>query len=426
MKNLMNEITTEYLNSLESGYIYDGGKYYEIIQHPDIPGVLLRKRYELAVFKNDKLLIYPRVKGIKENDKAFKLYDKDTKFMLPSVYRYHNLLEEIDYEHIKLCAKSNFHLEVSNVHKRDTYIDLYKKPYEIIFDNNKYIISGEFVTVFTMQYQIISPLNNNTYDKDDDILKYVNVDSDNMSSLWYEYSILLAKYSGTKYAGLLKILSEYITNNNIKDSMHLEYVIISEDHTYLKDNTLRCFELHLKEFIYDNPRYANVIDGGELLFMYDLLHMISIDIPTRTVMKPCDIKEILSFILNHYEYDNTPYRAEGLFGLNTTSIFIRSDYTNISNEHSNSVYRGIPTHSFYNEFYPIIDLIVGMLDELSDPTFKNKYPKNISSVKWALKSIYKGYKALIPEYKANGIFGKYSAGKIIDTKSISKNVRLSV
>ena len=427
MKNLMNEITTNYLNLLESGYIYGNNCYYEIIQHPHIPGVLLRKKYELAIFKKDKLLIYPRVKGDAKNDKAFKLYPKDIKFMLPAIYSRGKLLEEIDAEYIKICTESTFNLKVSNVHRRDTYIALYKKPYEIIFNNDKYIIGGEYVTLFSMNYQNIET-ENYIYDYDENAvtLRYNSVDPLNMAGLWYEYSILTENYSGTKYTGLFKILSEYIHNNNIKDSLYLETITLESGEKYpVKDTTLRCVESHLQEFIYDNPRYANV-DKLELDFMYNLLHMLSVDIPTRTVMKISNVKEILSFVLRHCMDDSNPYRAEDLFGLNTPSIFIRSDYTKISYKHSKSPYKGIPVKSFYEEFYPIIDLIVGLLNELDKRMVGKKYPVIVSKVSWALKTIYWGYEALVPEYTAKTIIGKYSVEKEINTKSIGENIKLSV
>lgn len=42
MENLMNNITRDYFDILERGCVYNGVPY-ELVQHPTMPGVLLRK-----------------------------------------------------------------------------------------------------------------------------------------------------------------------------------------------------------------------------------------------------------------------------------------------------------------------------------------------------------------------------------------------
>ena len=85
MENLMNNITRDYFDILERGCVYNGVPY-ELVQHPTMPGVLLRKRYDFVIFKKDKILIYPKVYGSPNVMRSFASQMHYRSFKLPGHY----------------------------------------------------------------------------------------------------------------------------------------------------------------------------------------------------------------------------------------------------------------------------------------------------------------------------------------------------
>lgn len=410
MENLMNNITRDYFDILERGYIHNGTTY-ELVQHPTMPGVLLRKRYDFMIFKKDKILIYPRVNGSPDVVRSFANQMYYRTYKLPG--HYGTLLQiSITDKVIEELVKDDYAIGVKNIVNANTpYVELYNNPLNVCtYKGVNYIIAGDYVELYTMQYsEIIYSEYLNVYSGDDDDIGEYDIRTANSlaSGIWAEYS-LLADHSGVGYESVVKVIKEYVAEHGVEDSLKAIPIQLQSGRTAYTRNTITvAIEELIHEFIFDNPSLADISQVRKTS-MYNLLRMISVEIPIRTILRPTDAKVIAEYILKYFDGTDILFDTSKMFGLYRPAMFVASDYTRLAEALENTSYQTIPSYMFYTEFQVIIDLIYGIMDAFDD-LIDMDYNPMIYHICQSLGFIADTFMSIIPKHVTNiGLIGPYT------------------
>lgn len=410
MENLMNNITRDYFDILSRGFI-DNGTTYELVQHPSMPGVLLRKRYDFMIFKKDKILIYPRVNGSPDVMKSFANQMYYRTFKLPG--HYGTLLQiPISDKVIEELVKDDYSIGVKNVVNTNTpFVELYNKPLDVCTDRGvNYIIAGDYVELYTMQYsEIIYTEYFDDYNEDVDSVGEYNIRTVNRfaSGIWAEYS-LLADHSIIGCESIVKAIKEYVAEHGVEDSLKAITIQLESGKTAYTRNTITvAIEELIHEFIFDNPALADICQERKIS-MYNLLRMIAVEIPIRTVLRPTDVKVIAKYILKYFDGTNILFDTSKMFGLYRPAMFVASDYTGLAEALEHTSYQTIPSYMFYTEFQVIIDLIYGIMDALDD-VMDIKCNPMIYTIHQSLEFIAATFMSIIPKHATNiALIGPYT------------------
>lgn len=337
MENLMNNITRDYFDILERGCVYNGVPY-ELVQHPTMPGVLLRKRYDFVIFKKDKILIYPKVYGSPNVMRSFASQMHYRSFKLPGHYA--KLLQmPIPDDCIKEVVKADYSIDVKNVVNANTPdVELYNRPIVYTTIGGNFIIAGDYVELYTMEYSeiIYREYMDDLCGEDDDDEEYITRTADICASaIWAEYSILVNPRSAW-HESMIKVIEDYVVKHDIKDSLKAISIELESGETaYTRDTITTAVEELIHEFIFDNPALADITQDRKTT-MYNLLRMVAVEIPTRTVLRPTDVMAITKYILKYFDGTNILFDTSKMFGLHRPSMFVASDYTRLSEALTNS------------------------------------------------------------------------------------------
>ena len=410
MENLMNNITRDYFDILERGYTHNGISY-ELVQHPTMPGVLLRKRCDFIIFKKDKILIYPRVNGSPESMKSFANQMRYRSFKLPSYYAM-SLQRHMPDTYIEEVVKDEYSIDVRNVVNANTPdVELYSTPIMCTNNGSSFIIAGDYVELYTMEYSkiIYREYWGDLSDEYDDDAKYYDTRtaSINTSAIWAEYSILVNPRS-MWHESMIKVIEDYVAKHGVEDSLKsISIQLESGETAYTRNTITSAVEELIHEFIFDNPALADITQERKTV-MYNLLRMIAVEIPTRTVLRPTDVTMITQYILKYFDGTNVLFDTSKMFGLRRPAMFVASDYTGLSEALASSSYQTIPSYMFYTEFQVIIDLIYGIMDVLDD-MMNTKYDPEIYEIHKSLEFITSTFMSIVPRYTGNiGLIGPYT------------------
>lgn len=399
MENLINTIDKAYLNVIDKGY--SGCMHIvELVQHPKVPGILLRKRYEFIIFKNDKIMTYYNtnnngcgVYDMFEND------DPSIKFKLPGYYVTNPILRPVKVTDIADIVKNKLSVNVSNVSKSEKYIELYKNPIYVKagsgYDTDL-IVAGDYVKTYTMKYESICENASNEYDFDDeDIYENINVDP-MVSCMWLEYSTIV-QVSGNMRKGMTDSIRKFVDTYKISDSLSSEAIIIDDVPRHQQNTTVNCVEALIHEFIYDNPAFSGCASYPMRKNMYNLLRMIAVEIPINTVFSISDVKGITEYIIKYFNGSDILFDTRAKFGLHRPAVFRRTDYTKLSIKHTLIATYNIPTAVFFQEFQRIMDLGYGILYELEGGRML-EYDKHVSDIEMLISKILAVFMSTIPKH----------------------------
>lgn len=420
MENLMNNITRDYFDILERGCVYNSVPY-ELVQHPTMPGVLLRKRYDFVIFKKDKILIYPKVYGSPNVMRSFASQMHYRSFKLPGHYA--KLLQmPIQDDCIKEVVKADYSIDVKNVVNANTPdVELYNRPIVYTTIGGNFIIAGDYVELYTMEYSeiIYREYMDDLCGEDDDDEEYITRTADICASaIWAEYSILVNPRSAW-HESMIKVIEDYVVKHDIKDSLKAISIELESGETaYTRDTITTAVEELIHEFIFDNPALADITQDRKTT-MYNLLRMVAVEIPTRTVLRPTDVMAITKYILKYFDGTNILFDTSKMFGRYRPSMFVASDYTRLSEALANSSYQTIPSYMFYTEFQVIIDLIYGIMGVLDD-MMDAKYDPEIYEIHRSLEFITSTFMSIIPKNtEVIGLIGPYTIDRSKKYKYIS-------
>lgn len=396
---------------------------FNIVEHPDMPGKFLQKRYDFVIFKNDKILIYP-ICNQYTHSKFGNLY----RFKFPGVYPYSKKFDDMmsdssgEFPTDVIRYMTGLNVEyVHNVNIEET-IERYVTP--VVYDDNvdTYEISGEYVKTFLFTYD---DSDTSEYMKDCDIIditeKYdfwhkeefcyttdsngesVELDYDYYEfdpeefyatdrfdgSLWVEYSYLAEKHASRD---ILSNLSGF-AKNTTKISYDASDII----------SVVSYIDYMVHEFVYTNPAFSQVPK--------ELLKVISNAITYMLIYEPVELHHSIHSPIEKITEDIVD-RFDG-FCINPKTNISMTDNADIFRVFSliNAFSRTdrLPnTAEFYRELQTPLDILCGVMGVMRD-----KYPEAIRvhgklfNLTEAIEEIHSVFSMLAPLVQIQA-YGKYS------------------
>ena len=213
-------------------------EYYCTIAHPDSSGRILRVRHDFLIFRNDKVLLYPKLDTVSK----YRVSHKAHTFILPGIYPYSKdfntmISNNIDIQQV--TAEYIIRMPIITTHEYYLmHVDLYDKPVtiEIINSDDTVEIYGDYVYTHIMNYagstdifyikelKIENLMNTSSIWKYD--YGYTDDDSFNMDKyftasvndtpIWVEYFTVIGS-NGNK--NVANIVEYFATKTSIRNSL---------------------------------------------------------------------------------------------------------------------------------------------------------------------------------------------------------------